>query len=287
MPLALLVLAFRQPEVLRSAIPVYRAAGFHIFVHLDSKADINNYTARLGEAASDCHFIGRRYDIYWGGFSMIDAELALIFNALEKGEYDRFILISDDTFPLLAPARLNHFCQEDYDRIMIRELQNEEPFMQRYSKFYFFDHQASSLLGRPIESATIDEEFIEQIKRLEKAKVRGKRPINVFYGSQWWSITKDSMLTILKRLEEDLHLFESFRYSAVPDELLFQTLIGNYVPRSRVRSGPVFVDWNRNPKPYIFTRAAELSMVSSDYAFARKFSGQTHEAYEGILERLK
>ena len=76
--------------------------------------------------------------------------------------------------------------------------------------------------------------------------------------------------------------FDSFRYSAVPDELLFQTLIGNYVPRSRVRSGPVFVDWTRTPRPYIFTTASELSSIGPDYAFARKFSGKMRQAYEGL-----
>ena len=190
MPLALLILAFCQPEVLRSAIPVYKAAGLDVYVHLDSKADLAQYTAHLGEMASDCCFIESRHNIYWSGFSMIDAELALVFAALKHGAYEQFILVSDDTFPLLAPESLNQFFREHYDRIMIRKLEDDDPFMARYSKFYFFDHQASSLLGRPIESASIDDEFFAQINQLKKAKNRGKKPIDVFYGSQWWSITE-------------------------------------------------------------------------------------------------
>jgi hypothetical protein len=283
--LALLVLAYREPEVLRAAIPIYKAAGCDIFVHLDRKADQRDFAARLGEAAGVCRFVDRRASVFWAGFSMIEAELSLILTAMAERHYERFVLISDDTFPLLTPQALGAYLAEDYDRVMLRKLAPDDPFMTRYDRFFFLDHQATALLGRPIESAAVDQLMLDRMADIQNAMRRGKKKIDVYYGSQWWSITRTSMEQILGRLEEDTHLLESFRYSAVPDEIMFQSLIGNYVPISHVRNGPVFVEWSREPKPYVFRNAAELGSIDG-YAFARKFSHHSKDAYERLAASL-
>lgn len=287
MAVALLVMGFREPEVLRSAVPIYKAAGFEIFVHLDAKADINAYKAHLGETAVECSFIEDRHNIFWGGFSMIEAQIALIRLARSSGDYDRFTLVSDDTYPIISASLLKEYFLVDYDRVMIRKLENDDPFMRRYSNFFFLDHQVTSLLGRPIESTAIGDDFFSEMTKLELLRERGKKIVDVYYGSQWWSISRVSMVTILEALESDRHLLESFRYSAVPDELLFQTLVGNFISRSRVRSGPVFVEWSLNPKPYIFKDFVELNGVNQDFAFARKFSHKNRRAYEDIKNFLQ
>ncbi|MCQ8239535.1 beta-1,6-N-acetylglucosaminyltransferase [Rhizosaccharibacter radicis] len=282
MRLALLVLAYREPEVLRAALPIYKAAGMDVFVHLDRKADLPAYVSRLGEAAENCRFIDRRASVFWAGFSMIEAELALILAAMPERSYERFTLVSDDTFPLRSPAELRAYLEEDHDRVMLRKLDADDPFMVRYQKFFFLDHQATALLGRPIESAAVDEAMLHHMAHLQDTMRRGKKPIDIFYGSQWWSITRSSMETILGRLEDDSHLLESFRYSAVPDEIMFQSLIGNYVPISHVRGGPVYVEWGKEPKPYVFRTDDELNAIGKDYAFARKFSASQPDGYSRL-----
>jgi hypothetical protein len=286
MKVALLVLGYREPLVLRAAVPVYRDAGFEIFLHLDSKADISQYSSMLGDLAAECQFIKRRFSIFWGGFSMVEAQLALIFATLEKGDYDRFCFVSDDTFPLLNGESLKNYFQNDYDWVSIRKLEESDPFLLRYKNFFFLDHQASSLLGRPIESAGIDDEFLCHISRIKELKKSGKRQIGIYYGSQWWSITRNSMSIILQRMEADPLLVESFRYSAVPDEMLFQSLIGNCVSHSNFRSGPMFVDWSKEPKPYIFKNDDKFLSVPLGFAFARKFSSKMPGAYEGLHKEL-
>jgi hypothetical protein len=284
--LALLVLAYREPDVLRAAIPIYKAAGCDIFVHLDRKADQKEYATRLGEEAKVCRFVERRASVFWAGFSMVEAELSLILTAMTERHYERFVLISDDTFPLLPSSALGAYLAEDYDRVMLRKLAPNDPFMARYDQYFFLDHQATALLGRPIESAAVDQAMLDRMADIQNAMRRGKKKIDIYYGSQWWSITRGSMETILGQLENDFHLLESFRYSAVPDEIMFQTLVGNYVSISRVRNGPVYVEWGREPKPYVFSSLSDLEPITPDYAFARKFSSGRPDGYVPLRRKL-
>lgn len=286
MRVALLVLAHREPDVLRHSIPLYKTVGFDIFVHLDCKVDKRQYVERLGPEARSCSIIDRRTNVFWGGFSMVEAELALIFAAIAHGQYDRYVLVSDDTFPIVPGERLLRLLSEDLDRVMLRKLEPSDPFSARYTGFYHFDHPASALQGRPIESAAIDDEFLADLVAIQELKKHGKKLIDVYYGSQWWAITASTMTTILQKLDADRHLFASFKYSAVPDELLFQTLVGNYVDRSRVRSGIVYVEWAKDPRPYIFKSVAEIQTIPSDFCLIRKLNSGSVELLASLSAKF-
>jgi len=99
---AILVLCFREPNVLRAALPVYRAADLDVFLHVDAKLDQAAYLRALGPPAADCRLVEDRQTVFWGGFSMIRAEMALLRDALQRDAYDSFTLVSDDSFPWLT-----------------------------------------------------------------------------------------------------------------------------------------------------------------------------------------
>ncbi len=276
---ALLILGHREPQVLREAVPVYLAAGFDIYLHVDAKTDLGEYSLLLGDAASACRIITDRISIFWGGYSMVEAELALVHTAMKTAHYDRFTLVSDDSFPLMSGAVLQAYLQNSYDRVSIRKLTPNDNFMSRYTNYFYLDHPASALRGRPIETARIDEQFLYHMRKIEDLRKTGKKQIGVYYGSQWWSLSRGSMDIILNQMASDPHLMESFRYSAVPDELLFPTLIGNFIPHSNFRGSLMFVDWSKDPKPYVFKNYEEVKSIGSTHAFARKFTSNMPNSY--------
>ena len=98
MKVACLVMAYRGAPVLRHMAGVYAAAGWDLFVHLDRKADLSDYVHALGDARTHCHFVEDRVEVFWGGFSMIYAELKLI----EAGAAGRALR------PLCADLRRHH-----------------------------------------------------------------------------------------------------------------------------------------------------------------------------------
>ena len=94
------------------------------------------------------------------------------------------------------------------------------------------------------------------------------------------------MTVVLEALEQDEHLFASFKYSAVPDEILFQTAVGNLVDRSGVRQGIVYVEWSKDPRPYVFRQTDELDAIPHDYCFVRKIGSHSTAILDGLTARF-
>lgn len=203
---------------------------------------------------------------------MVRAELVLLRKAMASPvRYSQFALVSDDTFPLKAPQALADHFDNELNRINLRLLGKEELVYDRYGKFYFFDHLATSLKGRPIESSYIDEELLARFAEISELMKVEKKQIDLYYGSQWWSLHRKAIVRILTKIDEDPFLVKSFEYSAVPDETFFQTLIGSVKSEFEVRHSPMYVDWSAEVRPFIFSNVGEIEMLeSSQYAFIRK-----------------
>ena len=252
MTVAVLVMAWREPEVLSLVAPVYRQAGFDIFVHLDAKTPLVSYLRALAGEAQHCRFLDRRIGVFWGGFSMVEAALELLRTAFATGRYSNFLLVSDDTLPVVPLRHLGEWLNLRLDRISARPVADDEPFSQRYRQFFMLDHPATSLRGRPIETSFLDDAFFAGLGRLERLRAGGKAKIPLHYGSQWWCLTAETAATVLALHRERHDLRESFEFSAVPDEMYIQTLVANY-GKNKISGGPVYVDWSREPKPYVFS----------------------------------
>lgn len=211
---------------------------------------------------------------------MIDATFCLIRAAASRGHYTNFALVSDDTMPLLVGDALHRYLKHDLDRISLRRLESSDPFFLRYKRFYCFDHIATSLFGRSIETSHIDDEFLDKIHRLEILKNKGKAVLDVFYGSQWWCLTRSSIESLINIHENDSWIRESFEFSAVPDEMYIHSVIGRNLLQRCVANGPVFVDWSRLPRPYVFKAITEVAHIDTGaWCFVRKCSREFAQSY--------
>jgi hypothetical protein len=225
MKLACLVLAYSGARVLAATAPVYHAAGWDMFVHLDAKGDMARYRADLGQSAALCRFIEPRELVFWGGYSMIRAQFRLIEAAL-AGDYDKFLLISDDTLPLFPPSHLNHILGAEGDFVSAMPQASGSRNLIFYHQYYYYDHPATTMKGPRTEQGTqIDETFEAAIAEIAALRRRGKKDIQLAYGSQFWALGRESLQIILDTVASDEHLVKSFQYARLPDLLMFQSIL--------------------------------------------------------------
>lgn len=284
---ALLVLAYAGASCLRHALPLYKAAGYDIYVHVDAKQDLQQYRTALGPMAESCFFVKPRRNIYWGGFTMLEAEVDLLRTAINANpSYNTYALVSDDTFPLWPVSKMRAALHNvDYDRISLRLLDENEPFTQRYKNFYYLDHNATSLLGRPIETSFVDRKLLDKLSEISQIQKIGKRKINLYYGSQWWILKSETARFFLKTFDNDYLLRKSFEFSAVPDEMYVHSVVASFRSLSDIRQGPMYVDWTRHPRPYVFHSIAEVpDDIRRQYPFVRKVGGSPEVLADAVKQ---
>ena len=102
---AVLVLCYAAPKIIDKLIGLCEERFFKFYLHVDSKLQLEDYTAGMLNAGR-ATFIQRRIPIFWGGFRMIEAQIALAEAALGDSEIDNVVLISDDTAPLRSPESI-------------------------------------------------------------------------------------------------------------------------------------------------------------------------------------
>lgn len=273
-----MVLAQRCPQVLEALSRACDVPGLRMLVHLDAKESLDGYAS--GRSFPDgLEFIDERHEVFWGGFSMIRATEALARRALEDSSCEACVLVSDDTLPLVPAVRIRRELLDRPDRIDVGLTRRNPPYLRRWTEFFFLDSPMTS--ARPIatELRAADAASLEAMRRLERLRARGKHPFTeVWGGSQWWSLGRDSLRACLDGLSDEW-VRESFEFSAVPDELAFQTLHANRLGLSaRSFTGPMLTDMGREPMPFVFRRAEELPSQREGKLFVRKVAPEAGES---------
>ncbi len=106
-----------------------------------------------------------------------------------------------------------------------------------------------------------------------------------YAGSQWWALSRDAVKYILDFVARRRDLVRFYKRSLIPDEMFFQTVLGNSRFRKRIKRGLTYADWSqglkRNPLPLThehIDRFADPDFALDDVEgqgpcfFARKFT---------------
>jgi hypothetical protein len=286
MRLACLVLAYRGGAILARTLPFLREAGWDVFVHLDRKVDRAQYTSGLDVSA--CTFLDNPGEVFWGGFTMVQAELRLLQVARDAGPYHKYLLLSDDSFPVLPPAQLATHFDNPHDQVTLVHQRADSPFQQRYREFSCYDHPGINL--RPLKPRTgvIDEDLERRVAEIAVLRRTGKKRLQVYFGSQFWALTAQSAELVTHTVENDLHLVKSFEYAAVPDELMIQSILGNYKIKQNRHTGPVYADFSVEPGPRVIRTLAGLPVDLQPWqVFLRKIAPNGLELLEQMSTHLR
>lgn len=277
MAIAFLILGNSCPRVFAEMAGLLdNDPGFNLYLHLDSRVDCEAYLKHAAEFLDRITLVSPSYQVFWGGFNMVQATEALAKCAMRDVNNQIFCLLSDDSLPLYPPSILKTLLRYHPNRIDLSLASRNPIFHQRYTEYYYFDSAATSPRYHAIESRSISPEFSSSILRLERLRKIGKYPFPAIWsGSQWWSLDRSSLQSVLYSLSNDHWIRESFEFSAVPDEMTFHTIYAS-LSHFEIRShtGPMHADFTKKPAPFIYSSIEDLFSVRKDKLFFRKVSDQ-------------
>ncbi|WP_108823101.1 beta-1,6-N-acetylglucosaminyltransferase [Dysgonomonas sp. Marseille-P4361] len=253
------------------------------YIHIDKK--VSQYTI---QAQDNIHIIPTRIDINWGGYTMIEATLALIEYAIESSpKADYYILISGVDYPIRKKSFLLEQLEKGKEYIDIAPVPAPFKPILRYEYFYFDYNRRNLKPYNPL--------FLTEVL-LKKLKIKRKAPFKLYAGTQWFALTNKCIQYILKIVEEDKRYEQFFKHTLVPDEAFFQTIIGNSPFMEHTAASLTYTDWEvENPPAIIEERHIEFLKKTIEFNdeyrqrfpyFARKFDNNSKEITEKIKKEL-
>jgi len=253
MKLAFILLAYKEPSLLRPLIESLLSSGADIYVHYDKNAPYDLEHAcrewKLDEKKGNI-FFAERIHVAWGEWSIVQATLnclELANSHIEK--YTYFTLISGSCMPIKPVEMLEDFLLKSgqdhietvntmQHRWVIDGIQNE-----RWEQYHFFNARYHPNL------------FKLAFKLQKRLKIKREIPhaLTPYIGSQWWSLRSSTISKILSFISNHKEVLSFYQHTWIPDESFFQTLVGNLVAEEeRTKDLILTYKFNHSGAPHIY-----------------------------------
>lgn len=272
MRIAYLILAHKRSDLLIALIEALMDSEDGFFIHLDARtptADVDRVVA-LEQQFPNVHLVPSRYACLWGDFSLVQATLVCVRNALEHGTFGYGVLLSGQDYPIKSQRIIKSFLIDHYPANFIDyfSLPSADHWPETNGGIdritYPYPHSVQPILSRGYTLYTAARRRLHLSRYL---------PLSTWYGgSQWWCLTCDSLTWILRAYDSNPMWRRFFRYSQFPDELFFQTVLSQspfaaYIVSDNLRT----IWWHKSLRPWVFRYDDVATLVASPGLFARKF----------------
>jgi hypothetical protein len=265
----------------------------------DERNDVYLQTDSKGSLAVDGLSLRRSrliilppFPMYWGGYSVIQAELNLL-RAASGSRYHYYHLLTGTDLPLVTQGVVH--ARLDDSEAQYVDFAPEYQAIAHWKAAYFHLLVETRLYTRntPFRIAGHGIVKAQSILGIDRSR---KESETYFHGSTYFSITHRLVEYVLAH---EPWIRRTFRYTLACDEVFLQTLIMRSSYRSEVASRDSgnatnlrYIDWRRRDKnsPYTFRMAdyEELVEASRHHLFARKFNTTVDAAIvDTIVRRIK
>jgi len=229
------------------------------FVHIDKKIIFT--VSKAIQTEENIYFVpdNERIDVYWGDFSQVEVTLYLMNMANRFKKYDYFHLMSGECVPLKKFIEIEREWSEcDLNYMECRISKKTEWRMK--TKVY---HTQKKWM-RKLRGKILNRTYMIIGKYFNFSEFNNNE---IYFGSQWFSITKKVVLNIL-RLESESY-FEKFRNTSCPDEHAFQ-MAAKLCEINMENENRRFIKFEKFSSSPTYLNKESIENLSEEYWFVRK-----------------
>jgi hypothetical protein len=278
--IAYLIIAHDNPAHLARLTRALSSRTSSTFIHIDQKSKLANFAEASGD---NVHFIQERVSAHWGDFSLVEATLNLLATALSAPErFDYFVLMGGTDYPLRSAPYIRSF----FERHSGQEFINIAPIGSAPLESHM--SRITIYRSRPCDPLAV--KLSTKLARILKFPLRrDHRPVFgeliPYGGSQWWALSRPACEYIRSFLILRPAVVEFFKHTRCPDEMFFQTVLGNSTFKSKALRNITYTDWSERCSSPANMSEKHLERFESDWPitldddfgkgealFARKFS---------------
>lgn len=301
MKIAYLILAYKNANQIIRLVQRLMTENSLFLIHVDKKSS-QSLVEEIKQSLDrypNVSFIKKRIKCYWGGFGIVEATLQGIRELFTKEfDFDRLILLSAQDYPIKSTEQLENFLKVNTDMEFISCDDYKLPpnksipssGTNRIHYWHFSIGKIRLIFPGKLEYSTAN---LSRVKKYKSFKlfsifwnslivlfpVKRKVPsgLNYFIGSQFWCLTRSCVNYIYEFVNANPKFVNFFKYTDIPDESFFQTVVMNSPFSKHVENHNLhYIDWeNPNPSlPKILVLSDFERLMSSHKFFARKFDVQ-------------
>lgn len=270
MKIAYIIHAYKLPDQLARFINSLASPNEYFFIHIDKKVDILPFKEAFKKVQSkNIIWVTREYS-NWGTISCVKAVLNGLFEALaykEKIEY--FYCLSGQDYPIKSKNYIEKFFLQNKEKNFLVNF--PLPYngwkgggIHRFNRYHFI-----------ISKNRYIRKFVNIINFFLP---RRDLPLNFkpYGGEFYFGINRETLIYLKSFLEKNPDYINFFKYTYIPEEIFFQTIILNApekISSNVVNKTLTFVDWNKphGPYPAILKTEDFDNINNSEKLFARKF----------------
>ncbi|MGC9195918.1 MAG: beta-1,6-N-acetylglucosaminyltransferase [Syntrophobacteraceae bacterium] len=293
MKIAYLITAYHNQKHLKKMINRLYCCDSSFFIHVDLKSNIEQFSDIIGD---NVFFTKSRLPVYWGEYSMVEAILLLMREALYYSlDYDYFVLFSGSDYPLRSTEYIHDFFVKKKGTEFISMV--KMPNWDAGFPLWRMDKMCLPST-RPFSRFVV--RALGKMNLANRNHARYLNGLQPWGGSTWWALTKDACRYILKFVEENGSICNYFKHISCAEEMLFQTILGNSAFSERIHRSLIFMDWSAGgahpamigPRHLALFEAGDKIVMNDAFGpgevlFARKFSDNDPEKVRKIDEMIE
>ena len=227
---AYLIIAHNKIEQLKFLLLLLDYEKHDIFILFDKKAKITEKQKNdLRQIVTKSSlFFTKEIPIYWGDYSLVEAEMELFETANKQEQYSMYHLLSGVDLPLDTAENIYNFFDSRKENNFLTMVSDELYIRNKVYERVAFKTMFPHLTPRTVNNdflclvLKIYRKFEVELQRIFKVDCFKKFNIELKYASNWCSLNKEAVDILL---EEKQLIASIFKNTKVNDELFIPTIL--------------------------------------------------------------
>lgn len=284
--IAFCLMVHDNPSKIRDFSKLLKSFGHDVFIHLDAtvqNADREFYISTVCQGGEDIKFVSA-VKCEWGSWNLVEGVLNLLTEVVKVGvTYTHVQLLSGADLPTQNLEHFRHFLTRNPNvdfietvDISVSKWAIHGPERERF--IYYFPYNWRLQRGRF--------NLAFNLQRWFRVNRRIPCGINPRLGSQWWTLRLSTCQKILNFLEKHPEVEQYFKYTLIPDECFFQSLVPRLInPLEIVPRSLTLYKFTPYGKPFVFYDDHFDWLTEEPFFFIRKVSPTSKVLEQRLFER--
>lgn len=283
---AILLTAYKDISFIQDIISVFND-DYSFYIHLDNKQNYNKADVKALEGNRRVKYISQKYKIHWASVKHLEAILDLAREACKDESIEYIHSITGQDFPVKSPEQISEYLTQNkgIEFIGAAKLPCSHWVGGGINRIeYYAPYEYLNAKGKG--------SYLIQTMRTLQKMLGFKRRLpaefpELYGGLVYFTLTREAVKYCLDYLDTKPHLFNRFKYTFSPEEILIQSILFNSPFKDRICNDNLrFMIWSMRDgqSPAILDERDYEKIKLSNAIFARKFDSKISS---GLIEKLQ